>query len=66
MREQFSDDDRTVFRELGAKQFRETAEHLVRALHAAGRTADVRAVVDEARRLDPSEEMSAALASVLP
>jgi len=55
--------DHAAIRELGAKRLRGTAVYLVRALHAAGRTVDVRAVVDEARRLDPSKEMSSALAS---
>ncbi len=51
------------FRDFIAAQFRTTAASLVRALHSAGR--DVAAVTDEARRLDPSEDMSTALAAAL-
>jgi thiol-disulfide isomerase/thioredoxin len=40
---------------------RTEAAHLLRALKAAGREDDARAVAEEARRRDPSEAMSAAL-----
>jgi hypothetical protein len=44
-----------------AESFRKTAQKLVRALTASGRIAEASAVDTEARRLDPSPEMAAAL-----
>jgi hypothetical protein len=48
--------------EYAARSLRDTARKLVRALRAAGRAAEADEVQAEARRLDPSAEMEAALA----
>ena len=50
-------------REFAVKSLREKAAELVRALLAAGRTDDAKAVREEAQRLDSSEEMASALAN---
>jgi hypothetical protein len=47
-------------------KLRDEAAEIVRALHAAGRTDEAHAVRDEARRVDPSREMEAALKRVEP
>jgi hypothetical protein len=51
--------------DVSTSQFRAEAADLCRSLQAAGRSREAREVRDEARRLDPSEEMRRALESVL-
>lgn len=48
-------------REAFVRRFRKVATELAKALHAANRIDDERALVEEARRLDTSEEMTAML-----
>jgi len=48
--------------EISRNQFRKSAAELYASLRAAGRTADAKAVQEEALRLDPSEEMNQAIA----
>lgn len=60
-RESKDDADHEHMVEFFRTSFRTTAAEVIKALRAAGRDGEIAAVSAEARRLDPSEEMSDAL-----